>query len=197
MKKLFSVILFVCFAGALATAYAIDGVEVLSGYFGVWQKDLEETQSTYEGVPLFVGINFDIKPFFESIGITTAGRIDFILEPFVNTVLKPNDNIEAGSNFLIKYVFPLSEKFQPYLKGGEGISYMSQHTKEQSTQYNFLSQAAAGFHYFIKEDLAVTLEYRYRHLSNAGIDHPNNGFNSDFILGGITYYFNDSKSTDR
>ncbi|MDD5583622.1 MAG: acyloxyacyl hydrolase [Candidatus Omnitrophica bacterium] len=195
MRNVIFVILFLSLITAPGMLYAMDitqsisGIEVLSGYFGIGQKDLEETQSTYEGVPLFVGVNFDVKPLAEKIGIRTAGRLDFVLEPFANAVLKPNDNIEAGSNFLLKYVFPLSKKFQPYIKGGEGISYMSQHTKEQSTQYNFLSQAAAGFHYFINDSLAVTMEYRYRHLSNAGIEKPNNGINTDFVLGGITYYF--------
>lgn len=174
--------------------FAIDEIEFLSGYFGVWKKDLEETGSTYKGIPLFVDFDFDIKPFFENIGLRPKGKINFILEPFANTVLKPNDNIEAGCNFLLKYVFPLTDTFQPYIKAGEGISYMSQHTYEQSTQYNFLSQGAVGLHYFIKDNIALTVEYRYRHLSNAGIKHPNNGINTDFIIGGITLFFNDKKS---
>ena len=195
MRKLAVLIVFLFLVLMPLALYAMDitkyisGVEVLSGYFGVAQNDLPETNSTYEGVPLFVDIDFDVKPIAQKIGIHTTGRLDFVLEPFANTVLKPNDNIEAGSNFLLKYVFPLSEKFQPYIKGGEGISYMSQHTQEQSTQYNFLSQAAAGFHYFFTDSLALTMEYRYRHLSNAGIKHPNNGINTDFILAGATYYF--------
>jgi hypothetical protein len=197
MRMITRVLIAFSFLSLPFTLYALDGIELLTGYFGVAQKDLEETHSTYEGVPLFVSLDFDMKPLLENIGIKTKGRIDFALEPFANTILKPNDNIEAGSNFLLKYVFPLTEKFQPYLKGGEGISYMSQHTREQSTQYNFLSQAAAGFHYFIKDDLALTIEYRYRHLSNASISHPNNGINTDFILGGITYYFNDTREKEK
>ncbi|MDD5195523.1 MAG: acyloxyacyl hydrolase [Candidatus Omnitrophica bacterium] len=189
MRKFYAVLICLAVSVIPLTLYALDGVEVLSGYFGVTQKDLDETHSTYEGVPLFVGLIYDVKPVAEKIGIKTAGRLDFILEPFANTILKPNDNVEAGSNFLLKYAFPLTEKFQPYLKGGEGISYMSVHTREQATQYNFLSQAAAGFQYFVNENLSVAVEYRYRHLSNASIDHPNNGINTDFVLGGVTYYF--------
>ncbi|MCM8786550.1 MAG: acyloxyacyl hydrolase [Candidatus Omnitrophica bacterium] len=184
------VFLTICFL----KCFAIDGIELLSGYFGLWQKDLEETNSTYQGVPLFLDFDFDVRGFLEKIGLKTKGKIDFVLEPFANTILKPNDNIEAGCNFLLKYVFPLSETFQPYIKAGEGISYMSQHTYEQSTQYNFLSQGALGFHFFIKDNIAITAEYRYRHLSNASIKHPNNGINTDFILGGITFFFNDTKS---
>jgi hypothetical protein len=194
MKKFLKGLIVISFLCIPLKIFALDALEINSGYFGIFQKDLEETDATYEGVPLFVSLDFDAKPFFAKFGIETKGRIDFIIEPFANTILEPDANVEAGSNFLLKYVFPLTEKFQPYIKGGEGISYMSQHTKEQSTQYNFLSQGAAGFHFFLKENLALNVEYRYRHLSNASIDHPNNGINTDFILGGITIFFNGKES---
>ncbi len=177
-------------------AFALEGVEILSGYFGVEQKDLEETHSTYQGVPLFLSFDFDLKPTLEKIGITPTGRVDFLLEPFIHTVLKPNDNIEVGTDFLLKYTFPLSDWLCPYLKGGVGISYMSQHTREQSTQYNFVSSGAFGFHFYLKKNLALNLEYRYRHLSNASIKAPNNGINTDFILGGITFFFDAAQGQD-
>lgn len=42
---------------------------------------------------------------------------------------------------------------------------MSQHTKEQATQFNFIDQAALGMHYFFRKNTAFTLEGRLRHLS--------------------------------
>jgi hypothetical protein len=196
MKKALLVVLFLSFFCIPGKLYALDAVELMTGYFGLGFKDLEESRSTYEGVPLYVSFDFDIKPALAKIGLHPKGRVDFSLEPYAHTILKPDPNLETGTDFLVKYVFPLSDKFQPYIKGGEGLSYMTAHTKEQSTQFNFVSQVAAGFHYFVKQDLALNLEYRFRHLSNAGIDHPNNGINSDFVLGGLTYFFNDKKSNN-
>jgi opacity protein-like surface antigen len=67
--------------------------------------------------------------------------------------------------------------------------YMTQHTLEQGTQFNFLEQGAAGAHYYLNNNLAITADYRFRHVSNAGIDEPNGGINTSFFLLGATYRF--------
>jgi hypothetical protein len=182
-----------CFLCIPLATFALDGIEVLTGFF---DAHLRHTGKNYQAVPLLVGLDFDLKPLTSKIWINPPGRLDFVLEPFLNTVTSPNNNIEVGSNFLLKYVFPLTQKFQPYIKGGLGVLYMSQHTLEQSTQYNFLPQGAAGLHYFITSNVALSLEYRYRHLSNASLKSPNSGIDANMYLGGVTIFFNDSKSKD-
>ena len=188
MKKILASIigLFILFSGSAAYALALDSIDILSGYF--WGS-LKEPQDEYQAVPLMVGINFDARPLFSKIGIETKGRLNFVIEPFANTVISPDANVEVGSNFLIKYVLPLSESFQPYFKGGLGILYMSQHTREQGSQYNFLPQAAVGFHFFLKENVALSCEYRYRHLSNNGFKDPNGGIDVEMGLAGISFFF--------
>ena len=66
---------------------------------------------------------------------------------------------------------------------------MSQHSREQSTQFNFEEQGGLGAHYFLKKNIAINGECRIRHVSNAGIDQPNHGINSLFFLLGATYQF--------
>ncbi len=193
MKKIILGVLFLACALFSINAYAIESIDVLTGYF---TGHLDNTEKDYNAVPLLVGINFDLKPAIRKIGLNTQGSFDFILEPFLNTVIQPNSNIEAGSDFLLKYGFPLTDRLQPYVKGGLGVLYMSQHTKEQSTQYNFLPQGAAGLQYRITNDIALNLEYRYRHLSNAALKHPNSGINVNMYLCGITIFFNDTKRKD-
>ncbi len=184
-KTLVLSVFFLCLA-SLPKAYALDGIEVFSGYL---DGRLDDTKKDYQAVPLLVGLIFDLKPLTSKIGINPKGRVDFILEPFINTVTSPNSNVEVGSNFLFEYVFPLSEKFQPYVKGGIGALYMSQHTLEQSTQYNFLPQGGGGIRYFLKDNVALNFEYRYRHLSNASLKSPNSGIDANMYLGGVTIFF--------
>ena len=174
-----------CLLFVSANAYALEAIEVFSGSFEGKLKEKDK----YEAIPLLVGFNFDLKPVASRIGIETKGRLSFVLEPFFSVVTDPDPNIEVGSNFLLKYVFPLSEKIQPYAKLGVGALYMTQHTREQATQYNFLPQFGGGFHYFLKDDMALSFEYRYRHLSNASIKAPNAGIDVDMILGGISFFF--------
>jgi Lipid A 3-O-deacylase (PagL) len=178
LKRLlvFIFLFFVC-----ADAFALDGVGVLTGYFDGSLK----YKADYRGIPILVPFNFTLK---DSDGVLKP-KVEFIVEPFVNTIVSPDMNIEAGSNFLLNLVLPLNERFMPFLKGGVGALYMSQHTREQGSQWNFLPQAGMGFYWFFDETTAFTCEYRFRHLSNCGIVKPNGGINVRMILAGITYFF--------
>lgn len=185
MKKQLIALFFGLFIAIVPDLYALDSIDFLFGYL---EADLKE-KDDYQVLPLMVGFNFAAKPLLERIGLEIPGKVNFIVEPFVNTVISPSKNIEVGSNFLIKYTMPLSEKIHPYLKGGVGALYMSQHTLEQSTQYNFLPQAGGGLQYLINEKVALNFEYRWRHLSNASIKSPNSGIDANLFLCGISFFF--------
>jgi len=66
---------------------------------------------------------------------------------------------------------------------------MSQKTIEQGTQYNFLPQGGMGCHFFIQDDIAISAEYRYRHLSNNSISRRNGGIDANMALLGISFFF--------
>ncbi|MDP2924548.1 MAG: acyloxyacyl hydrolase [Candidatus Omnitrophota bacterium] len=193
MYKFLGILVVLSFLCIPINSYALEAISVTTGYLDSY---LDHTEKNYTGIPLLIGLEFDVKPLISKIGINTKGRVDLILEPFIGAIIEPNNNVEVGSNFLMQYVFPLNNKFQPYVKGGLGVLYMSQHTREQATQYNFLSQGAAGIQFFIKDNVALNVEYRYRHLSNSSIKAPNSGINSDLYLCGVTFFFNDKKSKD-
>lgn len=166
--------------------YALESVDIFSGFL---EADLAE-KDDYQVIPLFIGLNFDAEPFFEKFGMELPWESNFIFEPFVNTVISPDKNIEVGFNLLAKFTFPVSEKIQPYFKGGVGALYMSQHTNEQRTQYNFLPQAGGGVQYFLSEKVALGFEYRYRHLSNASTGSPNRGIDANLFLCGLSFFLN-------
>lgn len=165
---------------------SLKGIEFLGG-FG--HSNLEE-QGDYDFIPLFVDFDFDLKPFIKRLGINYPGLVEFIEEPGLSLVLQPNSNVEIANNFLIKIgILPETSKFQPYFKGGVGLIYMTQHTREQGNQFNFNQYIGAGFHYFFKKNMAFTAEYRYRHLSDADIQKPNSGINAHMGLVGVSYRF--------
>ena len=185
MKPIFLGVLFI-FLVSFQPVFALDSIEFLSGYLSARLEEKED----YQALPFLVSFNFDLKPFIEEkTGFNFKGEFNFSLEPFISYVYTPDSNVEVGVNFLGKYVFDFWEKVKLYLKGGLGVLYMSQHTREQSTQYNFLPQAGMGFSFFINETTSFNLEYRYRHLSNASFKNPNSGIDADLILGGIAIHF--------
>ncbi len=166
-------------------AEGLSSVGVLSGYM---TGDLK-TQDDYEVIPFMVSFGFDAKPLAEKIGIHTEGILEFQVEPFLSPALEPEKNLETGINLLLKYGFPLSEQLVPYIKFGAGPSYMTLHTYEQGTQFNFVDSAGAGLSFKIKDRMYFDCEYRFRHLSNCSIDDRNGGINTHTILGGFSYRF--------
>jgi len=183
MKKIF---LIAIIAVLLSTpvSFGLDSIGVMSGYLFATLR----YKQNYKVIPLSVSFNFNVRNLFNN-SEESKGDFVFSLEPFINTVYSPDTNIETGVNFLVRYVFPSKNKFRFYIKGGVGVLYMSQHTREQSTQYNFLPQIGPGVSYFLNQHTSIDFEYRFRHLSNASFDVPNAGINANVFLCGLTHYF--------
>jgi len=190
MKKIACIVLgmfFIC-APCLAETTGkgpLSGMEFLTGYT---QAKLIRSQGDYQTVPLMADFDFDMKTWFKDINY--PGLLQFQIEPCISTVVSPDPNIEAGNAFAVKFGFlPETSKFQPYMKIAGGFLYMSQHTREQSTQFNFFEYGSMGAHYFFNDKTGITIEGRFRHLSNAGIREPNHGINSVVALIGLIRLF--------
>lgn len=159
---------------------------ILSGWAA---GKLKYFQGDYEMVPLHFQIGFDITSLLENINVNTQGKLKFFFEPFLNTIIKPNSNVEVGNNFMIKYDYPITQKFSLFLEGGLGILYTTQHTYEQATQFNFSQQLGGGVSYRFAKDKALSVGYRRRHYSNADIEEPNAGIDMDYVLCGVTIFY--------
>jgi hypothetical protein len=165
---------------------SLKGVEFFTG-FG-WGK--LHNKDNYNLYPLAVDFDFDLKPLAQKLKFNPKSLLQFQIEPFIAPVSSPNSNVEIGTSFFFKMgILPETSKFQPFIKAGVGLDYMTQHTREQADQFNFISTACIGMHYFLKKNVALTLEGRYRHLSNASVGHPNHGVNTAFVLAGVSYQF--------
>jgi hypothetical protein len=149
-----------------------------------------EGKGKYRVVPFLFDFNFDLTPYLAEHSINPPGLFAFVVEPFFSYVFAPDRNVEIGNNFAFKIGFlPETSRLQPYFKGGAGPMFMSQHTLEQGTQFNFNDFAGLGLHYFFNKTVAFTLECSFRHISNADIKRPNRGIESQFGLLGISFIF--------
>ena len=164
----------------------VKAVEFLTG-FG-WGK--LRSQHNYHLYPFMVDFDFDLKPLTQKIHFNPPSLIQFQIEPYLSYIASPHSDIETGTVFFLKVgLLPETSKFQPYVKAGAGLCFMTLHTREQGTQFNFNEPGGIGFHYFFTKDCALTVEGRYRHLSNAGTGSPNSGVNTAFIVTGVTRRF--------
>lgn len=162
-------------------------VEFLTGF----SKAKLRSKDAYIMSPFIVAFNFDLKPFLaRKLNFRPWGVFAFQLEPYIAPVYQPNTNIEIGNGFVLKIgILPEDRKLQPYIKLDPGILYMTQHTREQATQFNFFEAIGVGMNYFFTKNNAFTLEYRFRHASNCAIKRPNGGIESQFALAGIVHQF--------
>ena len=193
-----SVALFICFFFAAPCSYSFsdevgdeeisNGLKEFSMMSG-WGNGKLKRQDNYEVIPLYLQFGFDIKPLLKRIHCNPKGDVRFLLEPFLNTVIGPDSNVEAGCDFLVKYSHPIINKINFYIELGVGMMYSSQHTYEQATQFNFTEQAGGGLSFLFAENKTFNIGYRYRHFSNAGLDEPNGGVDVDFILCGISMLY--------
>jgi len=164
----------------------LESIEVLTGYgWGELKYDKD-----YHLYPLIIDFDLNLKKLTSKIGFTPPMLMQFQLETFISGVSQPHSNVEAGGGFALKIgILPESFALQPYIKAGTGMLYMSQHTHAQGTQFNFYEYGGAGAHWFINKNIALTAEYRFRHVSNAGLSERNGGINTSFALAGISYRF--------
>jgi len=162
-------------------------ISLVTGY---GTASLQKKSSDYEIIPVLPQFGFDINPLLEKMSITPRGTLEFVTEPILNLVISPDANAEMGVSLLLNYSDKITSRIAPYIEGGVGIVYTTQHTHEQGTQYNFLSQGGAGLQFFLNDSFAVKGGYRFRHMSNAGITDDNSGINHHFLLVGLSYFFN-------
>ncbi len=159
------------------------------GVFTGYLKGSLKEQKDFNAVPVGLRFGFDLKPFTKKFGFEPKGMLELIYEPFISVITEPDSNMEMGFPFFFRYSYPLTSKIYPFIEVGTGPYYMTLHTYEQSTQFNFASQGGAGISYFFKENVAINIEYRKRHVSNASIKSPNGGIEANVYLLGMSYYF--------
>lgn len=118
------------------------------------------------------------------------GVLEYKIEGDLGYVDSLGHRGEAGlSPVGLRYNFTASGgRVVPYVEGLLGMVYLNVPKTVQGTRFNFTESAGVGVRYFVSDRVSVDVQARYRHLSNAGIREPNPGFNTGFLLVGISYY---------
>lgn len=154
-------------------------------YLGFGTGNLKE--SKYDPILLVFHLGTDLKKFWPAL-TGHKGKLTIFAEPQLDPVLNLSE-YELGLGIGLKYMYPLSDKWAVYLMGSIGPHYISAETEDQARGFVFADSAGAGFYYFVSEDAALNIGYRYRHLSNAGTKDPNSGINSHFGIVGYCHFF--------
>ena len=91
----------------------------------------------------------------------------------------------------IKYTFIALDRLRPYVEfaGGPFWTDLAGKIPEESSRFNFILTAGFGISYFLTNQVALNVGYRFQHISNAGTHYPNLGLNASLPFGGFSFYF--------
>lgn len=99
-------------------------------------------------------------------------------ELFGGLQYSPSANYVIGLTPHLRYDFATGTRWVPFADAGAGVTATGIGAPDLSGTFEFNLQATAGTHWFIRNNLAVTADVRYLHLSCAGMHDPNLGLNT-------------------
>jgi len=104
-------------------------------------------------------------------------------------VTGPQNAIEVGINPIgFKLAYDAGQTVVPYFSGGLGVMYTGLQGIKLGGPFEFNETAGVGVEIFLEQGLALTIGYRYRHISNAGIKDDNRGLGTQFGTIGLSWY---------
>ena len=91
----------------------------------------------------------------------------------------------------IKYSFTALGRIRPYAEfaGGPLWTDLAGRIPEESSRFNFILSGGLGVSYFLTDQAALNVGYRYQHISNAHTSQPNIGLNASMPFVGFSFYF--------
>jgi len=142
----------------------------------------------YETIFLMGHLGIDMAKAFPSLK-QHRGLLTFILEPQVNPVVSPDNDLEFGLGVGFKYMYPVLDRVSVFANASTGPHYISVNTSKQSDGFCFANTVGGGLSFSLTKETALSLGYRLRHLSNARTRAPNGGIDSHNVLIGISFFY--------
>ena len=117
------------------------------------------------------------------------GNLQLLVELFGGWQFNPNSRYFVGLTPFLRYNFATGSRWMPFVEFGAGVSATNVEGPDLTGTFQFNIQPGAGLNYFISKRTALTLQYRWLHFSNAGIQHPNHGTNTQMFCLGVNWFF--------
>jgi Lipid A 3-O-deacylase (PagL) len=116
-------------------------------------------------------------------------RFEIMSEGLVGSAYHPGGHL-LGDTLLYRFDFKPVRRTVPFFDAGIAALHTSldNQAPEISGHTQFYSQGGLGLQYFLHPGRAFVLEYRYFHMSNAGLQEPNHGFNGSMLSVGFRWF---------
>lgn len=117
------------------------------------------------------------------------GNFEGRLELFGGGQYSPSSQWIIGLTPHLRYNFSTGTRWIPFFDAGAGVTATGIGKPDLSGTFEFNLQAATGVRWILCDEMALTAEVRYLHMSCAGIHHPNLGANNVPFMIGVTWFF--------
>lgn len=165
---------------------------------GTWALGIRSGYSSssrkLDMVPVQIHIGYTL--FKGKWWILPGGALEIAAEPFVSAITRVTNpgrrsgSVEAGVMLpVLTYSFDLGYRIHPYVEGGVGALYHDIKGYGLGGGFSFAETVGAGVSYLLDKNLMLTVGYRFRHMSNAGIYEDNKALNSNIVMAGFSYFF--------
>lgn len=114
---------------------------------------------------------------------------EFVVEVIGSGAAAEGPGFELGFTPMLKVSALLFPSVLAYIEGGAGMISESIDSPAIAHAFNFTPQFGGGVDIALTPQLALSLAYRFRHSSNAGIYKENPAFNVNFFQAGVAYYY--------
>jgi len=165
------------------------GTKIITPQFGGGEaNNLENHRARAHVSFVNVTTRLSLLPWDPLGGGVWKGAVEGGLEPWFQVYLTPSAVME-GVKGVARYHFLSASPIFPYVELSAGVVASSLNIREIRSDFAFVLEAGAGLSYFVAEHVALTVGYRFQHVSNGGIESPNRGVNSDTGVAGVSFFF--------
>ena len=113
----------------------------------------------------------------------------FVVEGIVSIAGAEEVGFELGLTPMVKFSCLVFPSVLAYIEGGAGLITESINSPAVAHAFSFTPQLGGGFDIALTPQLALSVAYRFRHSSSAGIYKENPAFNVNFFQAGLNYYY--------
>lgn len=118
------------------------------------------------------------------------GNLELLLEPTGLQIQGKRHTANVGGlSGLGRWMRATPSAFRPYLELGGGVIVGETRLRQTTCDVNFILEGGPGLLIFLSDRTALTVGYRYHHVSNGSKCTPNLGLNSSLFILGLTHFF--------
>ncbi|MGI6296123.1 MAG: acyloxyacyl hydrolase [Armatimonadota bacterium] len=121
-------------------------------------------------------------------GKFSSNRSQKAIELCVGNMVDSDDNLIVCTTASHRRYFMVKDKTALAWELGIGLAQLEHRVPELGSKLNFTEQAGIVLQRKLNRSAALTLNYKFFHISNAGLSKPNVGLNSSMVTVGYTQF---------